>query len=107
MPGRPETASSAWGGGESKAERVIIDRLRQAGPIQFPLFPAWAQSRNRGSLAEVRGGGTVSCCVLPPRLQKREAQQASPALMQKAEGEGLVSYPQEFVILLREATLHE
>lgn len=52
------------------------------------------------------GQSAVVCCH-PGFRRGREAQQASLALMQKAEGEGLVSYPQEFVILLREATLHE
>lgn len=39
-PGRPEAASSAWGGG-GNTKRVIIDGgVHQAGPDQLPLFQA-------------------------------------------------------------------
>lgn len=76
-PGRPETASSALGGGESKAERVIIDSPAPGRPKPVPSIPGHGSEPLVGqSQAEAAWGRSVGegqsavACAATPALQK-------------------------------------
>lgn len=59
-PGRPETASSALGGGESKAEGVIIDSPAPGRPKPVPSIPGHGSEPLAGeSQAEAAWGRSV------------------------------------------------